>query len=262
MKVEVIGMALKVKEVADLVGVSVRTLHHYDQIGLLKPESVSPAGYRLYTDHNLERLQQILFFKEIGFELHQIKEILDSPSFNRRHALLSHRELLYTKKKRLEEIIRTVEKTIDAMEGEIIMDQKDMFAGFDMSEIEKHQAQYAEEAKQKYGHTDAYQQSMTKTAKYTKEDWGRITEAASRIYQRIAALMDKGPADREVQAAVAEWRQHVTDNFYNCTPEIFRGLGDLYVNDPRFTANIDKVKPGLAAFLREAMHVYCDNLKE
>lgn len=253
-------MALKVKEVAELVGVSVRTLHHYDQIGLLKPEFVSPAGYRLYTDHNLERLQQILFFKEIGFELHEIKEILDSPGFDRREALLTHRELLLEKKNRLEKIVHTVEKTIKAMEGEIIMDKKEMFSGFDMQEIEKHQARYAEEIRQKYGDSPAYQESMKKTAGYNKDDWARIMGETGRIYQTIADLMDKGPADPEVQQAVAEWRQHITDNFYNCTPEIFRGLGDLYVDDPRFTANIDKMKPGLAEFLREAMHVYCDNL--
>lgn len=252
-------MAFKVKEVADLVGVSVRTLHHYHQIGLLTPESLSPAGYRLYTDRNLEKLQQILFFKEIGFDLHEIKKILDSPGFNRRHALYTHRELLLKKKNRLEEIIRTVEKTISAMEGEMIMDQKEMFSGFDMSEIEEHQAQYAEETKQKYGNSDAYQESLKKTTKYTKEDWAKIMGDASRIYQKIAALMDKGPADPEVQKAVGEWRRHITNNYYNCTLEIFRGLGDLYVDDQRFTKNIDKVKPGLAMFLREAIRVYCDD---
>ncbi|HEX3047902.1 MAG TPA: MerR family transcriptional regulator [Bacillota bacterium] len=255
-------MAFKVKEVSELVGVSVRTLHHYDQIGLLIPESVSPAGYRLYSDRNLERLQQIMFFKEIGFELHEIKQILDSPGFDRRQALLTHRELLLEKKKRLEEIIGTVEKTINSIEGEGKMNNKEMFAGFDMSEIEKHQAKYAEETKQKYGQTEAYQESAKKTAKYTKDDWARITADAGRIYQKIAAAMDKGPADPGVQQAVGEWRQHITTNYYNCTPEIFRGLGDLYVNDPRFTANIDKTKPGLAAFLREAMHIYCDNLEK
>ena len=254
-------MALKVKEVADLVKISIRTLHHYDQIGLLKPESVSPAGYRLYTDRNLERLQQILFFREIGFELQEIKEMLDSPGFDPRQALYTHRELLLKKKRRLEEIIRTVENTIKSMEGESTMDKKDMFSGFDMSEIEKHQNQYAEEVKQKYGNTDAYKESVGKTSKYTREDWAKITGDAGRIYQKIAAAMDKGPAHPEAQQAVGEWRQHISDNFYNCTPEIFRGLGDLYVDDHRFTENIDKIKPGLAAFLREAMHIYCDNLK-
>jgi DNA-binding transcriptional MerR regulator len=255
-------MPLKVKEVADIVGVSVRTLHHYDEIGLLRPEFVSDTGYRFYVDKNLERLQQILFFKEIGFNLEEIKEILDSPGFNRKEALQAHKELLLKKKQRLEEIILTVDKTISSIEGGKNMKKKDMFKGFDMTEIEEHQKKYAEEAKQKYGHTDAYKESQRKTAKYTKEDWARIKAKSEEVYQKIIDNMAKGPADPKVQEAVAELRQNITDNFYNCTPEIFRGLGDLYVNDPRFTENIDKYKIGLAAFLREAMHVYCDLLEK
>lgn len=125
-------MPYKVKEVADLAGVSVRTLHHYDEIGLLTPESVTTAGYRLYSERELERLQQILFFKEIGFPLQEIKTILDSPGFDRERALIAHRELLIEKKKRLEDLINTVDKTIDAVKGGIVMDKKDMFEGFDM----------------------------------------------------------------------------------------------------------------------------------
>ncbi|MDP4143345.1 MAG: MerR family transcriptional regulator [Bacillota bacterium] len=254
-------MSYKVKEVADIVGISVRTLHHYDQIGLLKPESISPAGYRLYTDKDLERLQQILFFKELDFNLQEIKEVLDSPGFDRKHALKAHRELLIEKKKRLEKIIKSVDSTIDSIEGGIEMGKKEMFDGFDMSEIEKHKEKYAEETRQKYGNTYAYKESQKKTSQYKKEDWARIMSRSEEIYKKVIANMDKGPADKEVQEAVAELRQHITDSFYNCTPEIFRGLGDLYVNDERFTANIDKYKPGLAKFLREAMHIYCDNLK-
>ncbi len=255
-------MHYKVKEVADMAGVSVRTLHHYDQIGLLKPESVSPAGYRLYTEKDLERLQQILFFKELGFGLQEAKNILDNPGFDRKQALTAHRELLIKKKARLEKIIASVDETIKSIKGGIQMNNQEMFKVFDMSEIEKHQAKYAAETRQKYGDTDAYKESMQKAAKYTKDDWSRIMSKSNEIYQRIADSMEKGPSDPEVQEAVAQWRQHITDNFYNCTLEIFRGLGDLYVDDDRFTANIDKVKPGLAKFLREAMHIYCDNLQK
>ena len=252
-------MSYKIKEVADMVGVSVRTLHHYDQIGILKPESVTTAGYRLYTEVDLERLQQVLFFKELDFNLQEIKEILDNPSFDRKHALKTHRELLIEKKKRLDKIIKSVDKTIDSIEGGIDMSKKEMFEGFDMTEIEAHKEKYAEETKQKYGKTDAYKESMKKTSKYTKEDWARIKASNERIYGKIVANMDKGIEDPEVQKAVGELRQEITDNYYNCTVEIFRGLGDLYVNDPRFTANIDKYKEGLAEFLSEAMHYYCDN---
>lgn len=255
-------MPYKIKEVADLVGVTVRTLHHYDQACLLKPGSVTTTGYRLYTDSDLERLQQILFFKELGFRLHEIKRILDSPGFDRRQALNSQKKLLIEKKRRLEEIIGLVEQTLDSIEGGITMTKKEMFQAFDMSEIEKHQQQYAEETKQKYGHTEAYKESEKKTAAYSKDDWASIQARGNKIYQNIAELMDKNPADPQVQSAIGEWRQHLTDSFYNCTLEIFRGLGDLYVQDERFTANIDKVKPGLAKFMREAMHLYCDSCEK
>jgi DNA-binding transcriptional MerR regulator len=254
-------MPYMVKEIAAMVGISIRTLHHYDQIGLLKPESVSQAGYRLYTDPDLEKLQQILFFKELGFSLQETGEIINKPDFDRTQALKTHQELLTEKRKRLEALIISVEKTIQSIEGGTKMDQKEMFAVFDMSEIERHKQKYAEETKQKYGQTDAYKESQQKTANYTKEDWATIMQQSNELYARIASLMDKGPADPQVQEAVAQCRQHITDSFYNCTPEIFRGLGDLYVNDERFTANIDKIKPGLAKFLREAMHIYCDNLE-
>jgi DNA-binding transcriptional MerR regulator len=253
-------MPYRVKEVAEMAGVSVRTLHHYDQIGLLKPESVTPAGYRLYSDTNLERLQQILFFKEIGFELQEIKRILDSPGFDRKRALQSHKELLMEKRKRLEEIIQTVEKTLRSLEGEVRMDKKEMFGGFDMTEIEKHREKYAEEARQLYGR-EIVEETEKRTSGYTKEDWAAIMGRWEEIYQKIIAAMDKGPADPQVQEGVGELRQHITRYFYDCTPEIFRGLGELYVADERFTANIDKYQKGLAEFLRQAIHIYCDQVK-
>lgn len=254
-------MSYKVKEVADMAGVSVRTLHHYDQIGILKPDSVTDAGYRLYTDKDIERLQQILFFKELDFNLQEIKTILQNPDFDRVDALKTHKELLVEKKNRLEKIIKSVENTLDSIEGGVKMDKKEMFEPFDMREIEKHKEKYAEETKKKYGNSEAYKESEKRTAKYTKSDWSNIMSRFDEIYKKIAALMDKGIYDLEVQAAVGEWRQYITDNFYDCTPEIFRGLGQLYVADERFTQNIDKYKSGLAKFLSEAIEVYCDNLK-
>lgn len=255
-------MLYKVKEVADLVGVSVRTLHYYDQIGLLEPESVSPAGYRLYDDKDLERLQQVLFFKELGFSLQETGEILGSPGFDKKQALIKHKELLVKKMNRLEKIITSVEETIESINGGVKMNNSEMFKAFDMSEIESNKEKYAEEVRQKYGDSSAYKESMKKTAKYSKDDWAVIMKKFDEIYKKVIEHMDKGPADRDVQIVIAELRQHITDNYYNCTPEIFRGLGDLYVEDERFTANIDKNKPGLAKFLREAMHIYCDNLKK
>ena len=254
-------MSYKIKEVADMVGISVRTLHHYDQIGILKPNSVTPAGYRLYTDDDLERLQQVLFFKELDFTLLEIKEIIDNPDFDKKHALKIHRELLIEKKMRLDKIIKSVDKTIDYIEGGINMKKNEMFEGFDISEIEAHKERYVEETKRKYGDTDAYKESLIKTSKYTKGDWARINASNGKINEKIIANMDKGIDNLEVQKTVNELKQHITDNFYDCTLEIFRGLADLYVNDERFTTNIDKYKKGLAKFLSESMIYYCDNAK-
>lgn len=245
-----------------MAGISVRMLHHYDKIGLLNPESVNAAGYRLYSDENLDRLQQILFFKELNFSLQEIKIILDSPNFDKKEALKVHRQLLLEKKLRLEKIIQSVDKTINSMEGEFKMDKKEALNVFNMTEIEEHQRKYSKEVKEKYGNTSAYKESNKKTSKYTKEDWSNIMKGWDEIYKKLASLMDKNPDDKEVQESVHQFREHISKNFYDCTPEIFRGLGELYVNDERFTANIDKYKTGLSKFLREAINVYCDNIKE
>jgi DNA-binding transcriptional MerR regulator len=255
-------MPYKIKEVSDMVGVTVRTLHHYDRTGLLKPRTVTAAGYRLYSDADLEKLQQILFFKELGFRLQEIKGILDNPGFDRRQALRSQMKLLLEKKKRLEAIISLADQTLKTVKGGIAMNKKDMFQAFDMSEIEKHQQQYTEETKHKYGQTEAYKESQKKTAAYSKDDWASIQTRGNKIYQNIADLMDKSPGNPQVQKAIGEWRQHITDSFYNCTPETFRGLGDLYVQDERFTAGMDKVKPGLARFMSEAIRLYCDRIEK
>ncbi|WP_028593389.1 MerR family transcriptional regulator [Paenibacillus assamensis] len=248
----------KVKEVADLAGISVRTLHHYDSIGLLKPKKIEENGYRYYNDDDLERLQQILFFKELEVPLVEIQRIIDHPSFDRKHALVSHRSMMLQKKHRLERLIHTVEETLQSMKGAIAMTKEDMFEPFDMAEIEEHQKKYEQEVEEKYGHTDAYKESQEKTSTYTADDWKQIKHEWDSLYKQIAERMDKGPADEEVQALISEYRSLITANFYNCTLEIFRGLGDLYTSDPRFTKNIDKVKPGLSSFLQQAMHIYCD----
>lgn len=253
-------MTYKVKEVADLSGVSVRTLHHYDEIGLLVPDSVNEAGYRSYSDRELERLQQILFFREIGFSLKDIKEILDHPHFDRKHALKAHQELLLEKRRRLDSIIDTVNKTIEAMEGERDMSNKERFEPFDMTPIEEHKRKYAKEARQAYG--DAMMDKVEeRTGRYSPQEWADIMKQSEHIYTKIAAAMENGPQDPQVQEGVAELRAWITDYFYDCTPDIFRGLGNLYVEDERFTANIDKYQTGLALFLRDAMHVYCNKLE-
>lgn len=250
-------MAYTVKAVADMTGITVRTLHYYDQIGLLRPAAVSPAGYRLYADADLVRLQQILFFRELGFSLQEIKTILDSPDFDPCEALRQHRRALLERQERLQRLIQTVDRTLERMEGEMKMGKdeiKELFDGFDPSEHE-------EEARQRWGGSREFAESVERTRRYRKEDWTAIQAEAAEIYQNLAARMDRRPDDPEVQAWTGRWHQHINKWYYTCSPEVFRGLGELYVADERFTKNIDKTKPGLAAFMKEAMAVYADRLE-
>ncbi|MCY7945776.1 MerR family transcriptional regulator [Bacillus atrophaeus] len=254
-------MLYQVKEVADMTGISIRTLHHYDHIQLLKPASVTESGYRQYSDADLERLQQILFFREIGFRLEEIKKMIDHPEFNREAALRSQKEILLKKKLRLENMIQTVERTMAAIEGREIMSKQDLFAGLSMKDIEDHQKKYTEEARALYG-TEIVDQTEKKMAAYTKDEWAMMMSEWNGIYERIAGTMTAGPGDPQAQAAVEDFRNHISKHFYECTLDIFRGLGNLYVSDQRFTDNINKYGPGLAAFLREAIIIYCDNAEK
>jgi DNA-binding transcriptional MerR regulator len=247
-------MAYTVKAVADLAGISVRTLHHYDEIGLLKPAQVSASGYRLYTETDLERLQQVLFFKELGFGLQEIRSIIDSPGFDRRRALLEHKQLLLERRERIGRLIQSVDRTLEAMERGATMAEKDLFDGFD-------QSQYEEEARQRWGHTEAYRESTRRAKSYTKADWDAIKQESEQINQGLAALVGRDPADPEVQEWIRRHHQQINDRFYTCSTEIYRGLADMYVQDERFTATYEKIRPGMAQFMRAAMHVYCDRLE-
>ncbi|WP_245602266.1 MerR family transcriptional regulator [Peribacillus kribbensis] len=259
MKPEVVLVAYKVKEVSEMTGISVRTLHHYDEIGLLKPQWVNSAGHRTYSDENLTRLQQILFLKELEFPLAEVKDILDNPDFDRREALLAQKKMLLAKQNRLEQIIQTINLSIENLEGGNTMDSKDQFHGFDVSEIEKYKDRYREEVRQKYGKKAG--ESEKRTAAYTPDDWKKIQESTDRIFYKLAGLMENGPDDPEVQKTLDEYRSFISAHYYDCTVEIFSGLGDLYVEDARFTANIDKYRQGLSAFLQKAMHLYGDERK-
>ncbi|UFU01308.1 MerR family transcriptional regulator [Radiobacillus kanasensis] len=251
----------QIKEVAELAGVSVRTLHYYDRIGLLKPDVVKDNGYRSYTEEDCARLQQILFFKELGFSLKDIQATIDRPDFDRRKALINHQKLLEEKKHRLDLLLQSVQKTIESLDGGMKMSVEEMFEPFDMKKIEEHQKKYAEETKQKYGETDAYKESARRAKQYTEDDWRQIKEQNDEIYRALILRIDREPGDSEVQDLIGRYRQSITDNFYECTPEIFRGLGELYVSDERFTKNIDQYKEGLAAFMSKAIRIYCDNLE-
>ncbi|MGN1401941.1 MAG: MerR family transcriptional regulator [Bacillus sp. (in: firmicutes)] len=246
----------KISELARLASVSVRTLHHYDAIGLLKPSHYSASGYRLYSSEDAEKLQQILFFKELGFPLQDIQSIIMSPNYDKEQALLNQRSLLQQEQKRLEEIIRTIDETIQANKEERSMEGKDLFRGLSRKELEEHQKKYRAEAIEKYGQ-ELVEQTENKTSQYSDERWNANQQEMNEIYKRAAAAMDLGPDSPEAQQAVSDWRQFITINYYDCTLDIFRGLADLYVHDERFLNNIDQTKPGLANFLSEAIKSYC-----
>lgn len=243
----------RVKEIADMSGVSVRTLHYYDEIGLLVPDEVSDSGYRLYSNENLEMLQQILFFRELGFSLMKIKEITSSPSFDRRSALEQHRNMLYDKRSRMDQLIETLELTIRDMKGEIQMTNEQKFQGFDFSHNP-----YEKEARERWG-DKAVDESNAKLTGKSKEEQAAMGERMNEIYFNLAKLRNGAPDSPGAQAAIKEWYDFL-NQLGTYPPEAFKGLGQMYVDDERFTRNIDQFGEGLAVFMRDAMGIYADSL--
>ena len=249
------GVKMKtVKEVAKLTGISVRTLHYYDEIGLLKPTETTGAGYRLYDGNALGRLQQILFFRELGFPLKEIRSILANPSFDAIEALQHHRQMLVLERDRLNGLIRLADQTL---KGENTMS----FEEFDRSKIDEERQKYAEEAKERWGKTDAYHESEQRTSSYTKDDWNRINGEAEKLYRLFAENLEKQPRDPAVQSLVGRWQEFISRNFYHCTNEILAGLGQMYAGDPRFAKNINRFGDGLADFISQAIAEYCKDAK-
>lgn len=245
-------MEYTIQKLASLAGISVRTLHYYDEIGLLKPARIEKNGYRKYGEEEQIKLQQILFFRELEFPLEQIKEMFESPNFNRIEALRDQKKLVMMKKSRLENLLKTIDKTINSMEKNKPLSEYDRYGALSDDQVES----YKEEVRQKYGEK-AFRESQERYGKLTEADKKRIGDRGIAITQAVADNMDKGIKSKEVQSAIKDWHDHI-HNFYDCSLEIFRGLGNLYVDDKRFTAYYEKVKPGLAQFMHEAMDYYCD----
>ena len=237
-----------VQQVSKLTGVSVRTLHHYDQIGLLKPSKTTEAGYRLYDEEALRKLQTILFFRELEFPLKQIKSFLDDPAFDARKALDDQIRLLELRAEQLEKLIahaRQIQTT-----GVIPMD----FSAFDKSKQEA----YAREAKQRWEKTDAYKEFEEKTAGQTQEQQNAAGNGLMAIFARMGAIRTGGPNTVEAQALVKELQDYITANYYTCTKQILRGLGMMYIAGDDMTANIDAAGgEGTAQFAHEAIEIYC-----
>ncbi len=242
---------MTVGEVARRAGLTVRTLHHYDEIGLVVPERRTEAGYRLYGHREVERLQEVLFFRELGFGLDAIKEIVDRPGYNRASALERQQGLLEAKADRLLAMIDAVEINIEMERKGMKLSNEDMlevFGDFDPSE-------YEEETRVRWEETDAFQESAQRTAHYTKQDWEQMGREAEEINLALIHLMDGGiPADSTTAMKLAErHRAHISTWFYECTAEIHRGLGKMYVTDERFAETIDRAAPGLAKYLSDAI---------
>ncbi len=242
-----------VNQLAKLAGVSVRTLHYYDQIGLLKPSFTKANGYRFYGEKELLRLQQILFFRELEFSLEDVKDIVDAPGFDIVLALKDHKKLLAIKVKRLTGLLTTIDNTIDKIKKNIPMDDKDLYGSFSKEEMEKYQA----EAKERWGQTEAWRQSEERTKKMGKEGLKKVLEESGKLTLEIASHMGEDPKSEVVQGLIVKHYDGLRA-FYEPNVEIYRGLATMYVDDPRFKANYEKVKVGLAEFMRDAMMHYCD----
>lgn len=235
-----------VNEVSKLTGISVRTLHHYDAIGLLKPTKVTEAGYRLYDDAALKRLQSILLYRELQFPLKDIKAILDSSAFHPEEALTQQIELLELQYRHIGELISFARKI--QTKGVTEMD----FQIFDKSEME----QYKEEVKTKWGKTEAYHEYLEREKRGL--DYGKAAEQLMSLFAEMGALRELSPSDEKVQKKVCMLQSLITDHYYNCTNEILSGLGRMYVDDERFRKNIDSTGGnGTAEFTMKAIEVYC-----
>ena len=239
-------MTMQIKEFAAFTGVSVRTLHYYDEIGLLPPAFVDRAtGYRFYDEQSLLRMQEILFYRELDFSLRRIGEILSAPDHDIRTSLEEQKVLLTLKKERLERLIAAIDH---AMKGEPVM------GAFENNEFETYKA----EARERWGGTDAYKEYAEKTGSYSKQKWKALATGLDQIMAEFAVCMRNGhaPDSPEAQDLVKALQDDITGNYYHCTKEILAGLGQMYVADERFRNNIDRHADGTAAFIRDAIEAY------
>lgn len=240
---------MTVKEVSKLTGVSIRTLHYYDEIGLLHPHHVTESSYRLYDDTALERLQQILLFRELEFPLKEIREILNCDNFNRNKALEQQIELLTLKKEHLENLI-------DFARGIKLAGVKKMdFTVFDTKKIDE----YTQKAKEQWGKTEAYKEFEQKNKNRSEEDMKQVTQKLMELFVEFGKIMNLEPESEKVQAQVKKLQEYISDHFYHCTLEILLGLGSMYAGGGEFTENIDRAGgEGCAEFTAKAIQVYCN----
>ena len=246
-------MNYTVSKLAKLAGISVRTLHYYDEIGLLRPSLVKENKYRFYSESELIKLSQILFFKELEFPLNEIIQILKSPDFDQIEILKDQQKLLLLKEKRINKLIKTINRTVEKLKGGENMNTDDLFKSFEDDEL----VENMEEAKKRWGETDAYRQSMERVKKWTKKDYERVKKQGEEFTKKLAEAMDLDIKSTQVQTLIKKHHEGV-EYFYSCPVEMYRGLADMYVSDPRFAKYYNKYRPGLAVWLRDAILYFCD----
>ncbi|WP_106769006.1 MerR family transcriptional regulator [Paenibacillus faecalis] len=249
-------MEYTIQKLGQLAGVSTRTLRYYDEIGILKPARINSSGYRIYGQSEVEQLQQILFYRELGLQLEQIKHIITSPSFDSGYALKQHRERLLDKRRQLDLLIVNVEKTIAAKEGRIIMSDPEKFEGFKQNMIDDNEKKYGKEIREKYGNKTV-DQSNAKLKNMTQEEYERVSRLAEEVKETLAAAFKQGdPAGELAQKAADLHKQWLTFYWTEYSKEAHAGLAQMYVDDERFKAYYDAEQPGSAEFLRDAILFY------
>ncbi len=243
-----------VKQLAELAGVTIKALHHYDEFGLLKPSQRTDAGYRLYNRDDLLRLQQIMIYKEMAFSLQDIKLLLDDPKFDLKEALHEQKQFLLQQNEHNSQLVQTIDKTLQTLEeNQKIVTDADLYAGFTPEQAER----YNREAKEKYG--DLYEISQNRVRQMTKGEWKAIGAEGEDISKEMAKLMGTDPHSDQVQALI---KRHHTwiENFYPCNKETYLGLASLYVENPEFTAHYERFAPGLAQFLSASMKAFAEKI--
>lgn len=254
-------MEYTVQKLGRLAGVSTRTLRYYDEIGILKPARINSSGYRIYSKAEVDRLQQILFYRELGVSLESIKNIVTAPSFDGAKALREHHEKLLEKRAQLDLLIENVEKTIALTEGRIVMSDKEKFEGFKQKLIDDNEKKYGREIREKYG-DEAVEKSNKKLKGMTEQQYEEVTRLSNEIMETLHAAFKTGdPAGELAQKAADLHRQWLSYYWDGYTKEAHAGLAQMYVDDKRFTAHYDKDQPGIAEFLRDAILIYTGMMK-
>lgn len=246
-------MAYTINEIARLANVSTRTIRYYDEIGLLAPAYTGKNGYRYYDRNSLLLLQQVLFFRELEMPVKEIANILENPVFNLVETLLMHRQALQKESRRIQKLISTIDNTINMIKGDREMTDQELFVGFD-------EEKYAKEAKDRWGDTDAYKQSIQRWSSYSETQKEKIKNEGGEITTRMVGVhAECKPGDEVIQKAVGDYLAYLNKYFYTCNAEFLRRLSMMWVEDPRFAVNYERIREGGAQFVHEAVEIFCQN---